>query len=81
MKYLPIVLLCLGCTKTQLTLPNGAQLNRTSFLQRNEIGLVEVRKDGTVTMKGYRNDGGNEALAAAVSAAVTAAVKSAAPVP
>lgn len=54
---------------------------RLSFLQRVELGEVKVGTDGTITVKGYKNDGGNEALAAAVSAAVSAAVKSATPLP
>lgn len=79
-RLIPLLLLC-GCTQTEFTGQNGVKLKRTSFLQRNEIGLVEVRKDGTATMKGYKNDGGNEAVAAAVRAAIEAAASSVAPIP
>jgi hypothetical protein len=73
-----LLALC-GCTSTEFTREGG--LKRTSFLQKSEISFIEVKKDGSVTMKGYKNDGGNEALSMAVEAAVTAAIKSAAPIP
>lgn len=76
-----MLLLCVGCTQTEFVGQNGVRLKRTSFLQRNEIGLVEVKPNGTATMKGYKNDGGNEAVAAAVRAAIEAAAASVAPIP
>ena len=78
-RFIPLLILCVGCTSTEFTGQNGVRLKRTSFLQRNEIGLVEVRKDGTATMRGYKNDGGNEALRVAIEAAIEAAAKSTIP--
>lgn len=79
MKYLLPLLLCLGCTKTEFTGQNGIKLTRTSFLQRNEIGLVQIDKNGTATVRGYKNDGGNEALRVAIETAIATAAKSAVP--
>lgn len=75
---------CLGCTRTEVTMHPGTRvwtLKRSSFLQRVEIPKVTFTPDGSASLSGYKNDGGNEALAAAVSAAVTAAVQSATPGP
>lgn len=74
-----ILVAAAGCTRTEFTAEGG--FKRSSFLQRIEFGEVTVRPDGSITLKGYRSDGGNEALAVAVTAAVTAAVESAKPIP
>lgn len=79
MKSLPLVLLlCVGCTQTVVTTPNWT-LRRTSVLQRMEVPLVHVATNGTVTLRGYRTDGGADAAATVAAAAVTAAIKSVAP--
>ena len=73
---LALALLSSGCTSTQLIEGN---FKRISFLQRVELGEVKVGTDGTITVKGYRNDGGNEAMAAAVAAGVAAGLKAVKP--
>lgn len=80
-KLLPIaaVILC-GCTVTEFS-PDTRSFKRTSFLQRAEFGKLVVKPDGSVTLEGYKNDGGNEALAAAVRAAVEGAIAGASPAP
>lgn len=79
-----IALACLGCTRTEVTMNPETRvwnLKRSSFLQRVEIPEVKFSPNGSASLSGYRNDGGNEALAAAITAAVTAAVQSATPAP
>lgn len=71
-----LIAFCGGCTTTNITTDRWS-MKRKSFLQRLEIPEVRVETNGTVTLKGYRNDGGNEALAGAISAAVSAAMKAA----
>lgn len=75
MKYIFLLLLC-GCARTQILVkPSQWELRRTGFLQKLEIVEVKIATNGTVTIKGYKNDGGNEAAAAITEAAVKGAVK------
>jgi len=69
-----------GCTSTEFS-PETKTFKRTSFLQKTDVGEVRITKDGAITLKGYKNDGGNEALAAAVRAAVEGAIAGASPAP
>ncbi len=73
--FLAAVCLC-GCTVTRFS-SGQWELERRSFLQRVELGRVSIATNGTASLDGYKNDGGNEALASAVSAAVSAAINSA----
>lgn len=76
MKPLLILLplaLC-GCTGTKVETETWP-LSRTSFLQRVQIPEVAITTNGTVTLKDYTNDGGNEAAAAVAAAAVSAVLK------
>lgn len=77
---LAVALLCLvtGCTSTKVSTPFWS-MERQSFLQRVEVPQLTISTNGTATLSGYRNDGGNEALGVAVGAAVAAAVKAAKP--
>ena len=70
-----VVALC-GCTRTKVATPFWT-MERSSFLQRVEVPQLTIATNGTATLSGYKNDGGNEALASAVSAAVSAAINSA----
>lgn len=56
-----------GCTSTNLE-ADTFKLKRTSFLQRIDIPEASIGTNGTVSIKGYKTDGGNEAL---VNALVT----------
>jgi len=67
--------LATGCTVTKFKSGNWS-LERTSILQRVELGKVTIGTNGTASLSGYDNDGGNEAAAAITAAAVSAAVKS-----
>lgn len=78
-KLIPILMLAAGCTTTKYSPDTGFE--RTSFLQKTDISEARISRDGTVTLKGYKNDGGNEAIAAAVRAAVEGAIAGASPVP
>lgn len=78
--WLAVLVVFSGCTVTKIKTP-GWELNRTSFLQKVEIPRVTVGPDGTATLEGYKNDGGNDAVAAITAAAVSAAIKSVAPIP
>lgn len=80
-RFIPLLLLCVGCTQTEFVGQNGVRLKRTSFLQRNEIGLVELKPNGTATMKGYKSRGDVEMLGAAFEAGMNAAANKAVPVP
>lgn len=62
-----IVALSAGCTRTQVD-SSTFKINRTSFLQRVDIAEASANPDGTFLLKGYRNDGGNEALVNALVA-------------
>ena len=75
-----VLLSIVGCTRTEFsrTAPGAWKLKRSSFLQKLEIPDLAISSNN-VTMKGYANDGGNQALGIAVSAAVEAAVKGAKP--
>lgn len=58
-----------GCTTTTYTDPNGAKFSRTSFLNRQNIGKVEMKAgDKTLSIEGYSND--QTEVAAAVAGAV-----------
>lgn len=59
-----------GCTFTDIgtTADGGWNLNRKSIFQRVEIPEVSITTNGVVSMKGYKNDGGNEALVNALVA-------------
>lgn len=78
-RLIPLLLLCVGCTSTEFT-PKGG-LKRRSFLQKSEIAFVEMKPDGTVTMRGYKNRGDVEMLGAAFEAGREAALKSQVPIP
>lgn len=78
-RLVPILLLATGCTITKYSPDTGFE--RKSFLQKTDISEAKISRDGTVTLKGYKNDGGNEALAAAVRAAVEGAIAGANPAP
>lgn len=67
-----------GCTVTEIQSDTWT-MRRRSFLQRMDIAEVTVGTNGMATLRGYKNDGGNEALGVAVGAAVAAAVKAAKP--
>lgn len=68
--YLIPLLLSLGCTKTQYK-----DFKRVSFLQRAEFNEVTISTNGTVTLKGYKNDGGAEGTALIAGAAAEGAVR------
>lgn len=52
-----------GCTNTKVqSNETGWSLDRKSLFQRVEASDLTISKDGTVNLKGYKNDGGNEAL-------------------
>ena len=75
MKYLlAIALLCSGCTITKLD-PTTKRFSRWSLLQRVEFREVTVKSDGSIVIRGYDNDGGNEAVTRITAAAVKAAVE------
>lgn len=77
MKTIALLLLILtgGCTITRLD-PETRKFARWSILQRIEFREIVVGANGTVTIKGYQTDGGNDAAAQITAAAVAAAVKS-----
>lgn len=59
-----------GCTTTTYIDPSGARFSRTSFLNRQSAGRVEVRAgDKTLVIEGYTNE--QTETAAAVAGAVT----------
>jgi hypothetical protein len=75
--HLSLVLVALlsGCTHTTYTDPSGAKFSRTSFLNSQSVGRVEMRAgDKLLTMEGYASEQ-SQAAAAVVTAAVRAAVK------
>ena len=76
MKIIALLLLILagGCTITRLD-PETRKFSRWSILQRIEFREIVVGTNGTVTIKGYQTDGGNDAAAQITAAAVSAAVK------
>lgn len=81
MKTLALIAVCAalcGCTSTEIVSSNWA-LKRTSFLQRLDVAEISVSTNGIATMRGYRNDGGGEALATVTAAAVAAAINSTKP--
>lgn len=78
-KYIPIIVCALafaGCTKTSVTTPTWS-LERTSIFQKTEIPALTISTNGTVALKGYSNDGGNEALGSLLKAMYDAGVASA----
>jgi hypothetical protein len=76
-RLLALLLLCAGCTSTQLTNTNGTAVKRTSFLTKTAIGKVTISKDGAVSMSAYSQQGDTEMLAIIVEAAVKAAAAAA----
>jgi hypothetical protein len=60
-----------GCTFTKFPRAIGG----LSFLQRVEMPEVEVETNGTVRLKGYRNDGGAKAAAEIARGAARGAVE------
>lgn len=76
---LTAVLLC-GCTVTEFS-PDTRAFKRTSFLQRAEFGKLIVKPDGSVTLEGYKNDGGAATMEAVARGAAQGAVAGASPVP
>lgn len=62
-----------GCTFTKFPRAIGGW--RLSFLQRVEMPEVEVETNGTVRLKGYRNDGGAKAAAEIARGAARGAVE------
>lgn len=71
-------LLAGGCTVTKVN-PETRQFTRYSLFQKVEFSEVSYRADGSVTLKGYRNDGGVTAAERITAAAVKAAVAGVAP--
>lgn len=69
-------LLLAGCTMTEVSTSTWS-LRRVSFLQRVDIPDVTIATNGMASMRGYRTDGGNEALARGlqVLSALAAAAK------
>ena len=65
-----------ACTVTRVKTPHW-EMTRTSFLQKVGIPSLAVATNGTVELRGYKNDGGTEAAAAITAAAVSAALKAA----
>lgn len=74
-----LLLICIGCTNTQFNPKTG--LKRTSFLQKSEIAFIEVKPDGSVTMRGYKARGDVEMLGAAFEAGMNAAASKIVPAP
>ena len=56
-----------GCTSTNID-AQTFKLKRISVLQRLEIPEASIGTNGTVMLKGYKTDGGNEALVNALVA-------------
>jgi hypothetical protein len=69
------IFLLTSCTTTTVTSPNGWQMHRVSFLQKVEIPELVIATNGTVSLRGYANSGGGDAIGSVVSNAVSAAVK------
>ena len=68
-----LCLLFTACTSTTFRDPSGAKFTRTSFLNRQSVGKVEVRAgDKSLTMEGYSNE--QTEVAAAVAGAVAKAL-------
>lgn len=59
-----IPLLLTGCTITKMQTDKVGKwsFNRWSLFQKVEVPSIQISPNGTVTVKGYKNDGGNEAL-------------------
>lgn len=73
--FVLLAVLAAGCTNTKISTPYWS-MERSSFLQRVQVPDMTISTNGTARLRGYANDGGNDALGTAVSAAVSAAVKS-----
>jgi hypothetical protein len=56
---LTILGLTVGCTHTKFTGGNWT-MDRTTVLQKVEIGDVSVSTNGTASLKGYQNDGAQQ---------------------
>lgn len=62
-----------GCTSTTYTDPSGAKFSRTSVLNRQSIGKVEMKAgDKSLTIEGYSNE--QTEIAAAVAGSVAKAL-------
>lgn len=48
-----------GCTQTKFS-GGPWTMNRTSVLQKVEVPSLSIGTNGTVTMQGYNNDGGQQ---------------------
>lgn len=72
---LAAALVVCGCTRTKISTPFWT-MERSSFMQRVAVPQLTITTNGTATLSGYQNDGGNEAAANITAAAVSAAVKS-----
>lgn len=67
------VFLFTGCTTTTYTDSTGAKFSRTSFLNRQSIGKVELKAaDKSLTIEGYSNE--QTEIAAAVAGSVAKAL-------
>ena len=77
LKLAMIAVVMCGCTYTKVD-PNTRQFTRWSFLQRVEFSEVTVKGE-SVTLRGYRNDGGIDAAERITAAAVTAVIQGAKP--
>lgn len=65
-----------GCTTTSYTDPSGAQFSRTSFLNKQSIGKVDVKAgDKTLHIEGYSNEQTEVAVAVAGAVATALAPK------
>ncbi|GEM_PF-7131009 len=73
-----ILLFCAGCTSTKVSVEGGRwTMSRWSVLQKLDIPSISIFTNGMIELKGYANDGGNDALKNVIDAAVSAAVKAA----
>lgn len=62
-----------GCTSTTYTDPTGATFKRSSFLNRQNIGKVEMKAgDKSLVIEGYSNE--QTEIAAAVAGSVAKAL-------
>ena len=90
MKWIMMILLAgmvSGCTATYAkyqrfaedgkTPTSSLSVNRRTFGSKVSMPKVTFNPDGSVTMEGYTNDGGNGIVAGAVEAACKGAVKGA----
>ena len=74
MKLLLLLFLLCGCTYTSFN-PSTGTFKRLSILQKVEVPHLTITTNGTVTLKGYANDGGGEATGVIVGHAVEGVVR------